>query len=190
MSDLSKLSMGDVAILSVRKVTNGKISIEFAEKMQREANNSTLNVLSLLNAGDPAFEQKARRAWVIGTADNVAKLFNLDEATLVALEEGASLEVFIKNPSIEVSGIKYNYKVVINETTEANEYQKANVETTAKRRGVNGEFITSNGQYIFSNTTVVGVKEGEVAKHNLLVADTVAVNTAAATTKSVLDSVL
>ena len=115
----------------------------------------------------------------------IAEKYNLEQ--LKAAENELYDE---KNPSIEVSGIKYNYKVVINETTEANEYQKANVETTAKRRGVNGEFITSNGQYIFSNTTVVGVKEGEVAKHNLLVADTVAVNTAAVTTKSVLDSVL
>lgn len=179
--DLTKLSVGDVAITRVRKVSNGKIEVEFAEKMQREQSNSTLNVLSLLNAGDPAFEQKARRAWVIGTTDNVAKLFNLDEAALVALEEGNSVEVFIKNPSIEISGIKYNYKVVIEETTEPTEYQLANIQTSAKKRGKDGDFITSNGKYIFSNTVVRGIREGEATPHILLPTDVVVSNPTAQT---------
>jgi hypothetical protein len=188
--DLTKLNVGDVAITRVRKVSNGKIEVEFAEKMQREANNSTLNVLSLLNAGDPAFEQKARRAWVIGTADNVAKLFNLDEAKLVALKydevtnKGESLEVFIKNPSIEVSGIKYNYRVVIEETTTPTDFQLANVQTSAKKRGKDGDFITSNGKYIFSNTVVRGIREGEATPHILLPADVVVGNPTAQTAQS------
>ena len=182
--DLTKLNVGDVAITRVRKVSNGKIEVEFAEKMQREQSNSTLNVLSLLNAGDPAFEQKARRAWVIGTADNVAKLFNLDGAKLVVLEEGASLEVFIKNPSIEISGIKYNYKVVIEETTTPTDFQLANVQTSAKKRGKDGDFITSNGKYIFSNTVVRGIREGEATPHILLPADVVVGNPTAQTAQS------
>jgi hypothetical protein len=182
--DLTKLNVGDVAIVRIKKVSNGKIELEFAEKMQKEQSNSTLNVLSLLNAGDPAFEQKARRAWVIGTADNVAKLFNLDETALTSLGEGETIDVFIKNPSIEVSGVKYNYKVVIEETTEPTEFQLANIQKSAKKRGKDGDFITHNGKYIFSNTVVRGVKDGEATPHRLLAADVVVSNPTAQVAQS------
>jgi hypothetical protein len=40
-----------------------------------------------------------------------------------------------------------------------------------KRRGKDGDFITHNGKYIFSNTRVVPLKKGQEPKHVLLAAD-------------------
>lgn len=171
---LSKLNQGETAILAVKKVVNNKISVEFAEKMQTSSQATVLNALSLFNAGDPAFETKARRAWVVGTIENIANLFKLDVSKLTDLQEGESEEIFIKNPSTEINGTKLFFKLRVRETTEANDYQKANIETTAKRKGKNGDYITSNGKYIFSNTDVVLLKEGEVAPHQLLKGDVVA----------------
>ena len=67
-------------------------------------------------------------------------------------------------------------KVEIVETTIPNEYQLANLETSAKRRGKEGKFITHKGLYIFTNSRVVFNK----SNHIFLEAD-VEVATATAT---------
>ena len=49
-------------------------------------------------------------------------------------------------------------RVVINETVEPTAYQIDNIETAAKSKGKDGEFITHKGKYIFSNTSIEWVK--------------------------------
>jgi len=46
-------------------------------------------------------------------------------------------------------------RLQINETTEATEWQSDNIETAAKRKGKDGPYITHEGDYIFSNTSIV-----------------------------------
>ena len=55
----------------------------------------------------------------------------------------------------------------ITETVEPSEWQMENLETAAKRRGRDGDYITHNGMYIFANSNVVF---GE-PKHTFLTTD-------------------
>jgi phosphodiesterase/alkaline phosphatase D-like protein len=71
------------------------------------------------------------------------------------------------NPTIKGSRLR----IQINETTEGSEWQVENYKTAAKRRGAEGEFITHEGQYIYSDTNVV-LMPGDVApKHTVLTPD-------------------
>lgn len=172
--NVAQLSVGQVAVVAFKRVINNKISVEFAEKMVNNNNSEAISALSLFNAGDPKFAGKARRAWVVGTVDNIAKLLNLDAEDLAAingLSEGEVHVDTILNPSIELNGIKHFAKIRIRETTTPTEYQAANVDTTAKRRGTNGEFMLHKGKYIFSNTDVQYIPEGKEVAHVKLEAD-------------------
>ena len=73
----------------------------------------------------------------------------------------------VLNPSVDVNGTVHQLKVEIVETVEPTEYQAANLSTSAKRKGKDGDFITHKGMYIFANTRVVYDK----ANHILLEAD-------------------
>ena len=48
---------------------------------------------------------------------------------------------------------------MVTETTEPTEYQQTNIETSAKRAGKDGDYITHQGAYIFSNVSVVRVSQ-------------------------------
>jgi hypothetical protein len=52
-----------------------------------------------------------------------------------------------------VSGQRLRVQIV--ETTDASEWDAANIETRAKRKGKDGDFITHKGMYIFTQSTVV-----------------------------------
>ena len=49
----------------------------------------------------------------------------------------------------------HKIRIQITETIEPTEWQKDNIETAAKRAGRDGDFITHNGDYIFSNSSIV-----------------------------------
>ena len=49
----------------------------------------------------------------------------------------------------------HTLRVQIVETTNASEWDAQNIETRAKRRGKDGDFITHKGMYIFTQSTVV-----------------------------------
>ena len=73
----------------------------------------------------------------------------------------------ILNPSINGE----RCRVVINETTEATDWQSDNIEVAAKRKGKDGDYITHEGNYIFSNTTVMMTNEDTGNMHNVLTPD-------------------
>ena len=82
-------------------------------------------------------------------------------------ERGEMMELNILNPS-------YNgerFRLQINETVQGTQYQLDNIETSAKRRGKDGEFITHDGNYVFSNTEVVMVSKNEDVNHTYLETD-------------------
>ena len=64
------------------------------------------------------------------------------------------------------------FRVQINETIEGTKWQLDNADVAAKRRGKDGDFITHNGEYIYSNGDVVLVDEGNDVTHTYLQADT------------------
>ena len=169
---ISALVPGQCLLVQAVRTSNpNKIQLEFAEKTRGLEGDSNA-LLSMLNASDERFTSGARRAWVTAEIADASKMFGInfgDDADWV-MDPDVNKEVLplgIMNP--EMSG--FQLRVQIEETLEGTEWQLKNIETAAKRRGKDGDYITHNGKYIFSNTRVVPLKKGVEPKHVLLQAD-------------------
>ena len=161
---VDNLKPGETLLVKARGVKGGKVELEFAEQISNPNKKGISNPLvALLNASDDRFSaNKARRGWITGTATDIQKLLGIDVSSLTLGQE----IVFNKlNPTL--GGERLRLQVV--ETTKADEYQAENIDTTAKRAGKDGDFITHKGMYIFANVYVVPCS-GEV-KHTWLEAD-------------------
>ena len=148
---LDTLKQGETLLVSARKVGGDKIHLEFAE-IVKSANN--MNVLSILNKSDERFSSSARRAWVTAEPTDAEESFGINfgiDAGWEMSERGEMLFLDVLNPTI--GGTRC--RLQINETTEATEWQSDNIETAAKRKGKDGPYITHEGDYIFSNTSIV-----------------------------------
>jgi hypothetical protein len=183
---IANLTSGKSLLVQAVKTTNpSKIQLEFAEKTQGMEGNANA-LLSMLNASDERFTSGARRAWVTAEIADASKMFGInfgDDADWV-MDPNLNKEVLplgIENPTLN----GFELRVQIEETLEGTEWQLQNIETSAKRRGKDGDYITHNGKYIFSNTRVVPLKKGVEPKHVLLQADA-----ATATVDSVDDIII
>ena len=165
---LDTLNLKDTLLVSARKINGGKLSLEFAEIIK--SGDRAVSALTLLNASDSRFSGKPRRSWVSAEPVDAAQLFNInfgDDGEWIMTERGEMMELNILNPS-------YNgerFRLQINETVQGTQYQLENIETSAKRRGKDGEFITHDGNYVFSNTEVVMVSKNEDVNHTYLETD-------------------
>ena len=165
---LDTLNLKDTLLVSARKINGGKLSLEFAEIIK--SGDRAVSALTLLNASDSRFSGKPRRSWVSAEPVDAAQLFNInfgDDGEWIMTERGEMMELNILNPS-------YNgerFRLQINETVQGTQYQLDNIETSAKRRGKDGEFITHDGNYVFSNTEVVMVSKNEDVNHTYLETD-------------------
>lgn len=169
---IANLTPGKSLLVQAVKTTNpSKIQLEFAEKTQGMEGNANA-LLSMLNASDERFTSGARRAWVTAEIADASKMFGInfgDDADWV-MDPNLNKEVLplgIENPTLN----GFELRIQIEETLEGTEWQLQNIETAAKRRGKDGDYITHNGKYIFSNTRVVPLKKGVEPKHVLLQAD-------------------
>jgi len=149
---LETLTPGQCLIVQARSVANGKIQLECAEKL--ESSNSN-NPLSIFNSSDKRFTSNARRAWLTAEPQDAEKLLDLPAGTLTQgyseNDYGHSVKPLnILNPKVG----DLNLRVKITETIQPTEYQMMNLETAAKRKGKDGDFITHKGKYIFSNADV------------------------------------
>lgn len=174
--DLSSLTAGQVLMLQARKVKGNKIQIEFAEVID---NGRVVNPLGLFNKSDDRFNSggKARRAWLTAESKDASKLLGVDFSDNADWSTdhlgNEILELNVLNPQVDVNGTTHSLKVQITETTIPTEYQAANLQTAAKRKGKDGDFITHQGMYVFANTQVVFDK----AVHTFLEADVTTVST-------------
>ena len=158
---LDTLNPGDSLLVSSRRVANGKIQLEVAERL--EGGSSSNNLLGMLNKSDERFSQGgARRAWLTCEPSDAAEILGVDLSSGYTTDErGRDIKPLnVLNPSMGGTVLH----VQVNESTEPSEYQSMNIETAAKRRGKDGDFITHQGMYIFANTQVVS---GE-AQHTFL----------------------
>ena len=173
---LQGLQMGQTLLLQARKVNGGKIQLEFAEIVQSRSN--AVNPLALFNKSDDRFSQAgARRAWLTAEQKDASAYLGIDlsdnNADWEVDDSGREILVLnIINPSIQLNGESHSLKVQVNETVAPTDWQAANIDTAAKRRGKDGAFITHKGMYIFANTSVVFDK----ASHVFLEADATASN--------------
>ena len=174
---LQDLNTGETLAVHARQVAGNKVQIEVAEKLD---SGKTFNPLAVFNASDSRFTSKARRAWLTCEPSDASTLLGLPQ-----LSDGSHylsdtnpawkiddagrqiVPLNILNPTATVNGNVHTLRMQIVETTTPNEWQASNIETAAKRKGADGDYIMHNGQYIFSNTTVVFDK----AEHVLLTPD-------------------
>ena len=166
---LEALKPGQTLLINARKVANDKLHLEFAEIIK--SGTQIVSVLALLNKSDDRFSSNARRAWVTAEPSDATEYFGVDfgpTAGWYASERGEMLDLDILNPTMD--GIRC--RVIIDETTEATDWQQDNVAVAAKRKGKDGEYITHQGAYIFSNTLVTLTDEENTDDmHNFLTPD-------------------
>ena len=153
---LETLNIGDVLLVKARNVSGDKIQLEFAEVLENSTR--TKSALGMFNKSDDRFTSGARRAWLTSEPQDAVDLLGIDidftEEGKWEEEESTGYEIMplhILNPTVE--GVPL--KVQVTETTTPTEWQEENVERAAKKAGRDGDHITHEGNYIFSNTDVV-----------------------------------
>lgn len=163
---LDMIQENQTILLSARKVNGGKIQLEFAELIKTST--ASANPLSLFNKSDDRFNvgNKARRAWLTAQASDASAILGLD------LSDNGNwsvdgmgreiLELNVLNPIATINGTDHKLCIEIVETIEPTEWQASNLQTSAKRRGKDGAFITHKGMYIFANTRIVFDKANHV----------------------------
>lgn len=151
---LETLTPGQTLLVQARKVNGGKLQLEFAEKLQQT--DRPVNAISMFNKSDDRFSagNGARRAWLTVEPTDASTLLGVDLEAGEYTTDASGREIMplnIANPTVNGQPLR----VQIVETTEASEWDAANIETRAKRRGKDGDFITHKGMYIFTQSTVV-----------------------------------
>lgn len=192
MSSINSLVPGQCLLTQAIKTNSDKIQLEFAEVLSSNGSNP----LSMFNKSDERFRTRARRAWMTVELQDASELLGVnlgDDAGWELASNGKDvLPLNILNPNVH--GLYLRVQVIESCEGDANsgligEYRLNNVETSAKRRGAGGDFITKNGKYIFSIPSVTFCKEGESPKHVFITdVDSVTAPAAAATMK-VMDEV-
>jgi len=174
---LQGLQVNQTLLVSARKVAGNKVQLEFAEIVRTQSN--AVNPLSLFNKSDDRFSQGgARRAWLTAEPKDASVYLSIDVTdtntnwTVDAMGREV-LSLNILNPVANIEGEQIPLKVEVIETVTPSEYQAANLDTAAKRRGKDGAFITHKGMYIFANTRIAFHK----ATHVFLEADAAATTT-------------
>ena len=172
---LNTLKYGEVLLISARKVKGGKVQLEFGEVMQKL--DGPVNAVSKFNRSDARFGNKARRAWVSGVVADITEDLGIDFSDVndgwELTSNGETLELNVLNPIVDGE----RCRVLITETTEGDEYQIANREKTAKRKGKGGAYILSNGKNIYSKTSITFTNDSTDDMHTLLEADVENVDT-------------
>jgi len=165
---LNVLEKGQVMALRMKNVKNGKVQVEFAEKIGNS--NPVKSALGLLNASDKrfSFSSGARRSWETAEPLDIKSLFGYE------IPEGEShVEILKIVPN--VNGQKFS--IQINEITEA-EFIKANekkpeqleyLEAKLKRAGADGNFFyTPLGSRVVSESRLVTAPVGVEVEHTYL----------------------
>jgi hypothetical protein len=163
---LQGLQVGQTLLVSARKVAGNKVQLEFAEIVKTQSN--AVNPLALFNQSDDRFSQGgARRAWLTAEPKDAGQYLGIDltEANSNWTVDAMGREIIslnILNPMASIQGELIPLKVEIVETVTPTDWQAANLDTSAKRRGKDGAFITHKGMYIFANTRIAFHKANNV----------------------------
>lgn len=170
---LAALVAGQVLLVKAIKTSvPGKVQLEFAEVINTRGVDGAPNPVALLNQDDPAFGVRPRRHWQTGTITAISKEMGLnlgDDAEWETNPETGKEEVDLGIMNPTMSGLPCRIRIV--ESLRGTEWQEANTEKAAKRRGKDGDFITHKGCYIFNNTQLTLIPAGQAVDHQLLEAD-------------------
>jgi len=155
--DLNTLKLGQTLLTRFRKIEGGFVQMELAEVKEGSRG---LSAAFVFNQSDNRFSRNsARRAWQPATPADVQSALGIsvgdDQAWEMDDMGNEILTVNILNPVASFEGQEFPLRVQIVETTEPTEWQRANINSTAKRKGRDGEFILHNGEYIFTRSSIV-----------------------------------
>jgi hypothetical protein len=180
--DLSSLQVGETLLTQARKISNGKIQLEFAEKVT--AKDRPLSALTVLNASDVRFSSGARRGWATAEIEDASEVFDVNfgddgEWFMGETASGKSAELMelnILNP--EFNNTRFRVRVVESTEPTASQQKYADelgvdvIETQAKRAGKGGDYILHNGEHIFMNSYVDLLPHSDDPAHVFLKSDT------------------
>ena len=155
--DLNTLKLGQTLLTRFRKIEGGFVQMELAEVKEGSRG---LSAAFVFNQSDNRFSRNsARRAWQPATPADVQSALGIsvgdDQAWELDEMGNETLTVNILNPTATYEGQEFNLRVQIVETTEPTDWQRANINTAAKRKGRDGEFVLHNGEYIFTRSNIV-----------------------------------
>ena len=183
---LESLKHGQTLLTQFRKVSNGFIEVELAEVKDARGPSAAF----IFNKSDSRFSRNsARRAWQNGQPSDLEEALGVDltDKANWAINDSGD-EVLIANilsPKLAFEGKQYPMRVQIVETIEPSDWQAANIEKAAKRKGKDGDHVMHKGNFIFSNSTITFTKPVDV----YLEADTVAIPVKAGDPSSMLVNV-
>ena len=155
--DLNTLKLGQTLLTRFKKIEGGFVQMELAEVKEGSRG---LSAAFVFNQSDKRFSRNsARRAWQPATPADVQSALGIsvgdDQAWEMDEMGNETLTVNILNPTATYEGQEFNLRVQIVETTEPTDWQRANINTAAKRKGRDGEFVLHNGEYIFTRSNIV-----------------------------------
>lgn len=152
---LETLTPGQTLLVHARKVNGGKLQLEFAEKLQQA--DRPVNALAVFNKSDDRFSNGAgaRRAWMTVEPSDASEILGIDLTDDSKYTTDAMGRDIMPLNVLSPKAGDHTLRVQIVETTNASEWDAQNIETRAKRRGKDGDFITHKGMYIFTQSTVV-----------------------------------
>lgn len=171
--NLDTLKSGQTLLVQAIKVNGDKIQLEFAEHVQDQV---TVNVLGMFNESDSRFQRRPRRAWLTAEPKDAARHLGIDvdnnkNYRLNDMDKMV-MELNVLNPVIAGQRLRVQ---ITEQVAPTSDWDLANIDRSAKRRGRDGDFILHNGMHIFTKQDIVF---GE-PKHTFLEADP-AVTTAVA----------
>lgn len=161
MVALEQLPKGKTMAVRVKHVKNGKIQIEFAQKI--DSADSSVNVLSIFNKSDKRFSQNGpRRTWLTAEKADALKIAG------IKLDDSVPYQEILKVMDT-YQGLEYNLKIT--EKLES-EYTSEEINSDVlnfKRAGKDGNFFYSkNGQRVVQEIDLVLTQPGVPVAHSYI----------------------
>lgn len=156
---LTSLKKGEVLAVRAKKVKNGKIQIEFAEKIERPG--TTINALGLFNKSDDRFSASGpRRTWVTAEINDASKILGED----ISFPEGAShIDILKVVPSYQ--GMNFKIRVIEIPESQMDEDDLKYPNNNLKSNGKGKFFFTPSGERVGVKTDLVLVAPGDSTPH-------------------------
>lgn len=159
---LAELKKGEVLAVRAKHVKNGKIQIEFAQRI--DAPTATNNLLGAFNASDNRFSNRGpRRTWLTAEPVDAKKLLGLELSDDVAhadiLNVVSSINGFI--PALQIT------EKLESELTDSQAMAKENY---LKQAGAGGNFFYAEGsnERVCQFVDLVGLNPGQEVNHTYI----------------------
>ena len=161
---LDTLKFGQTLLVHARKVNGNKIQLEFAEVIDDQE----ANLLQMFNSSDERFQRRPRRAWQTAEPTDASKLLGIDltddsKYSINEMDQNV-MPLNILNPVLNGKRMRVQ---ITEQVTPTSDWDVANIDRAAKRKGRDGDFVFHNGNHIFTKSEIVLTE----ARHTFLEPD-------------------